>query len=196
MKKLMFATALVASAAAFADPAVLQAGSQESMTALNAISFEGYTAGAGLGINGTAEMNEDGQSDKQKAYFCYQGEQDGSLVKTFGDDNAATPTITRPNYFASQELTNSKYLELSTEGGILWRSIAPVSGSGSACTLGTAQAVAETGTYLDTLVQFTPTEDGGAPELDEEDKLAIWLNVDSSGAAPVTNLMVRAAIID
>ena len=42
------------------------------------------------------------------------------------------------------------------------------------------------------MVQFTPTEDGGAPETTGDDKLAIWLNVDSSGEAPVTNLMVKA----
>ncbi len=192
MKKLMFATALVASAAAFADPAVLQAGSQESMTALNAISFEGYAVNAGLGSNGTAEMNEDGQSDKQAAYFCYEGEQDGSTIKAFGaEGNAATPSITRPNYFATAT-PNAKYLELSTEGGILWRSINAVSGSGANCQLGTAQTIGSDGLYLDTLVQFTPTEDGGSPEVTSEDKLAIWLNVDSSGASPVTNLMVRA----
>ena len=164
MKKLMFATALVASAAAFADP-----------TALNAISFEGYAANAGLGINGAAEMNEDGQSDKQVAYFCYEGEQDGSTVKAFGaEGNAASPTITRPLYFASQELTNQKYLELSTEGGILWRSIAAVTGSGANCQLGAAQTIGSDGIYLDTLVQFTPTEDGGVPDYDENnDKLII-----------------------
>ncbi|MBR0504753.1 MAG: hypothetical protein IJJ84_05045, partial [Kiritimatiellae bacterium] len=181
MKKLLLATALVASAAAFAD----------APTALNAISFEGYAAGNGLGANGVAEPNEDGQSDKGAAYFCYDGEQDGSTVKAFGGENAAAPSITRPLYFASAS-PNAKYLDLSTEGGVLWRSIAAVTGSGANCELGTAQEVGSDGLYLDTLVQFTPTEDGGTPELGNEDKLAIWLNV-SEG---VTNLMVRAAIID
>ena len=181
MKKLLFATALVASAAAFADP-----------TALNAISFEGYATGNGLGANGTAEPNEDGQSDKGAAYFCYDGEQDGSTVKAFdAEGNAATPSITRPYFFASTS-PNAKYLDLSTEGGVLWRSIAAVTGSGANCELGTAQEVGSDGLYLDTLVQFTPTEDGGTPDLGDEDKLAIWLNVTEG----VTNLMVRAAIID
>lgn len=189
MKKLMFATALVATVAAFADG---------EPTALNAISFEGYTAGVALPANGVAEMNEDGQSDKQAAYFLYKdGDADGSTVKTFGGENAAAPNnITRPFYFASGS-AGANYLDLSTEGGILWRSINAVSGSGSSCTLGAEREIAAEGIYLDTLVQFTPTEDGGTPELDENnDKLAIWLNVDTSVTPPVTNLMVRASYID
>ena len=203
MKKLMFATALVASVAAFADPAVLQAGSQEAMaapTAINAISFEGYGTDATLGVNGVAEKTEDPQSqyDKGVAYFCYKGgDQDGSLVKAFGtgEGEIAAPNITRPTYFASD--TNNKYLELSTEGGILWRSINPVQGQGANCELGAATNITADGIYLDTLMQFTPTEDGNTPDYDaDNDKLVIWLNIDSSGAAPVTNLMVRAAVIN
>ena len=77
MKKLMFATALVASAAAFADP-------------LNAISFEGYSADATF-TNGTAEKNED-QSIKSEAsygYFFFDGDADGSSVKAFGSGDVA-----------------------------------------------------------------------------------------------------------
>ena len=186
MKKLLLATALVASATAFAD----------APTALNAISFEGYAAGNGLGANGVAEPNEDGQSDKGAAYFCYDGEQDGLTVKAFGGENAAAPSITRPLYFASAS-PNAKYLDLSTEGGVLWRSIAAVTGSGANCELGSDQTISSDGLYLDTLVQFTPTEDGGTPDLDENnDKLAIWLNVDSTTTPPTTNLMVRASYVD
>ena len=188
MKKLLFATALVASAAAFAD----------APTAINAISFEGYTAGVGLGSNGTYEQNESGGTDKGKAYFCYDGDQDGSTIKAFGngDGEVPAPSITRPAYFAAQELTNLNYLDLSTEGGILWRSIDQVTGSGANCELGSDQAIAADGIYLDTLVQFTPTEDGGTPELETEDKLAIWLNVDSATTPPTTNLIVRAAYVN
>ena len=187
MKKLMFATALVASAAAFADP-----------TALNAISFEGYTAGATF-VNGATEKGEDGNNKTVGPYFFYDGEQDGSSVKAFGGENAAAPSGTRPHYFASQELADLNYLDLSTEGGILWRSINPISAEGNdpvVYGLGQGETIAADGLYLDTLVQFTPTEDGGAPELTSDDKLAIWLNVDSSGASPVTNLMVRAGYAD
>ena len=196
MKKLMFATALVASAAAFADPAVLQAGEGASMGALNAISFEGYTAGDTF-VNGAAEKDEDATPKTGYGFFYYEGDQDGSSVKAFGgEDAAATPTCRRPYYFASQELTNQKYLDLSTEGGILWRSINAIShqtvDGDDVYDLGTAQTIPADGLYLDTLIQFTPTEDGGTPDVTSDDKLAIWLNVDSSGATPVTNLMVRA----
>ena len=183
MKKLLFATALVASVAAFAD----------APTALNAISFEGYTAGATF-ANGATEKGEDGNNKSVGPYFYYDGEQDGSSVKAFGGENAAAPSITRPFYFASAS-PDANYLDLSTEGGILWRSINDISAEGVDPVeygLGNPQSITSEGLYLDTLVQFTPTEDGGTPELGNEDKLAIWLNV-SEG---VTNLMVRAAYYD
>ena len=180
MKKLMFATALVASAAAFADP-----------TALNANGFEGYTADSNVTVG-------DASDPAGSMYFLYQGDSDGSTVKAFGvGDNLAAPSITRPFYF--QGVTpNANYLELSTEGGTLWRSIDILGtdgpeGGATTNILGTAQAVAAAGTYLDTLVQFTPTEDSNAPELDAADKLAIWLNVDSNQQ---TNLMVKAGSYD
>ncbi len=176
MKKLMFATALAASAAAFAT----------NGTALNAISFEGYEANTGVG-SGAGDIPEAGGATGT-AYFYYDGDTDGSLVKAFGGENVAAPSITRP-YFFQGETPAANYLELSTEGGTLWRSINQSSANG----LGTAETIAAEGTYLDTLVQFTPTEDGGAPELDGADKLAIWLNVDSNG---VTNLMVKASFVE
>ena len=185
MKKLMFATALVASAAAFAEGP------------LNATSFEGYTANQAVIGNGGGDVGETGANT---GYFCYEGDQDGSTVKAYGvDDNLAAPNIPRPLYFA-EAAPNANYLELSTEGGILWRSIGQIQsytvGETTTYSNGNPVAVASTGTYLDTLVQFTPTEDGGAPELGNEDKLAIWLNVDSSGPTPVTNLMVKANLYD
>ena len=187
MKKLLFATALVASAAAFADGPI------------NAISFEGYTAGNTF-ANGVAEKDETGTVKTPNGpYFYYDGEQDGSSVKAFGGENAAAPNISpRSTYFSGNNLN---YLDLSTEGGILWRGINNITQGGTeqapTYDLGTAANVSADGIYLDTLVQFTPTEDGGTPELDGEDKLAIWLNVETrEGQLPVTNLMVRAGYID
>ena len=185
MKKLMFATALMASAAAFAAG---QAGP------LNAISFEGYNAGAQVG---NAADVPDASGGDNGTYFYFAGDQDGSTVKAYGGENLAAPSITRPLYFASAD-PNAKYLELSTEGGILWRSISTVnsdtSGESPVYSLGDEVDIADTGTYLDTLVQFTPTEGDGAPEVDKDsDKLAIWLNVDSQNH---TNLMVRAAVVN
>ena len=185
MRKLMLATALVASAAAFADP-------------INAISFEGYTADTGVTVGNKGDT-PDAQTGSNAAYFCYtDGDQDGSTVKAYGGENLAAPGIVRPTYFA--DANNAKYLELSTEGGILWRSINTIAsttvGETTTYGLGDPTNVVSTGLYLDTLVQFTPTEDGNAPTTESDDKLAIWLNVDSSGSTPVTNIMVRAAYVE
>ena len=181
MKKLMLATALVASAAAFADP-------------INAISFEGYTAGDTF-TNGGAEQAEGGGDKGAGPYFYFQGDTDGSSVKAFGGENAAEPNITRPTAFANAS-DNDNYLDLSTEGGILWRSINPIIQGGTqedpTYSLGDATNIT-TGIYLDTLVQFTVTEDD-APTTTADDKLAIWLGVvtNAQGEVTGTNLMVRA----
>ncbi len=50
--------------------------------------------------------------------------------------------------------------------------------------------------YIDTTLQFTPAVDS-IPDVDvTKDKLALWLNVDTSGAAPVTNLCVYSSMAD
>lgn len=162
MKKLTFALACASTFALFAAIDVPKAD------------FEGYAAGA--------KVSDEVEPDSQSVYWLYDGasgSEDGSTVKAYGDDNLAAPT--------TGDAAGDKYLELSTEGGTLWRSFAEVSG-----TLGDAQGIPDGGLYIDTMVQFTPTEDGGAPDTTGDDKLAIWLNVDSSGEAPKTNLCVKA----
>ena len=189
MKKLLFATVLVASVAAFAEGPI------------NAISFEGYAAGDTFS-NGGAEKEESPAGNGAATispFFFYDGEQDGSSVKAFGGENASAPNISpRSSYFSG---SNLNYLDLSTEGGILWRGINEISSDNSGETttwdLGNSTNIVAGGLYLDTLVQFTPTEDGGDPELETGvDKLAIWLNVDSSVTPSVTNLQVRANLYD
>ncbi len=173
MKKLMFAAAIAASAAAFADP-------------INAIGFAGYDLGATF-TNGQAEKDENGDTKTAATYgyFCFYGESDSSVVT---NDNPSTTKHTAA--FATAE--DTKYLALDTEGGTLWRSINtltryPIDENNAVYSNGTAQAVASTGTYLDTLVQFTVTEDE-APTLGDDDKLAIWLQAGEGE----TNLMVKA----
>ena len=161
MKKMTFAFACASAVAAFAsapDPVI------------SSINFEDYT----VPFTGLSLAGDDGSVVAATASrWLYEGTgDDGSTVKAYD------PAIT----------DNANYLELSTEGGTLWRSINTLA---STTELGTAQEVsAETGLYVDTMVQFTPTEDGGAPELGDDDKLAIWLNVDSTGT---TNLMVKSS---
>ncbi len=177
MKKLMFAAAIAASAAAFADP-------------INSIGFAGYDLGATF-TNGQAEKDESG-NDKAATYgyFCFYGDSDSSVVTN------VNPSTTK-HTAAFENAEDTKYLALDTEGGTLWRSIDTLTrypkleGEGYVYSNGTARAVADTGTYLDTLVQFTVTEDE-VPTLGEDDKLAIWLQANEG----TTNLLVKAAVVD
>ena len=179
MKKLMFATALVASAAAFADPTAINDD--------NAIGFNGYGLGSTFGpgatyANGAAELDENGNSKAAaNGYFYFDGDSNSSVVT-----NESPSTTKHTAFFASAE--DAKYLALDTEGGTLWRSINTLSKpTEDTYDLGTAKTVAATGTYLDTLVQFTVTEDE-EPEVTSGDKLAIWLQAGEG----TTNLMVKA----
>ena len=167
MKKLTFA---LACASTFALFAAIDAPKAD---------FEGYAAGA--------KVSDEVEPGSQSVYWLYDGasgSEDGSTVKAYGGENLPAPAAGGQNY-----------LELSTEGGTLWRSLAAgnTDGEGIGGRLGAAQALPAGGLYIDTMVQFTPTEDGGEPETAPDDKLAIWLNVDSSGGTPVTNLMVKSA---
>ena len=82
MKKLMCATAILASFAAIgAFPS--------AETQPNAISFEGYTSATALQlVNGVNEYDEDG-TQELFPYFFFEGDTDASTVKTFGGDNLA-----------------------------------------------------------------------------------------------------------
>ena len=175
MKRLMFATALAASVAAFG-------AAMATPTALHAIGFEGYTNLA-VFVNGDTEKEENGNDKSVGPYFYFDGESNSSVVT---NERPSTDTV-RTAFFANE--TNAKYLALDTEGGTLWRSIAAIDHNVQEGTygLGAAQTVAATGTYLDTLVQFTVTEDE-APTVGADDKLAIWLQADGN----TTNLMVKA----
>lgn len=173
MKKLTFALACASTFALFAEIGAPTAG------------FEEYEAGAKV-----ANAVEPGSQSTYWLYEGVSGSDDGSTVKAYGGENLAAPT--------TGDAAGDKYLELSTEGGTLWRSLAEVKQmeNGSA-TLGDAHTIdSEKGLYIDTMVQFTPTEDGGAPDTTGDDKLAIWLNVGLSGEVPVTNLMVKASVVD
>lgn len=173
MKNLTFALACASTFALFAKIEVPTAGFESPYEAGNKV------VGAGsLTENGATFWFYDGAS----------GSEDGSTVKAYGVDNLAAPT--------TGDDPGTQYLELSTEGGTLWRSLAAgsTSGEGIGGRLGAAQALPTGGLYIDTMVQFTPTEDGGAPETTGGDKLAIWLNVETGEGleTPVTNLCVKA----
>lgn len=197
MKKLLFACMCAATFGAFADP-------------LNSVGFEGIPAGTG----GLGEKTDAGKDTESSGYyFMYEatadGSTDSSVVKAYGaGDNL--PLFTYPAYpgvpdFFQKDTANNNYLELSTEGGTLWRSATETSTDGGVRFLGDGILMREwddtTGAYVtyvdtiyvDTMVQFTPTEDGEPPAVSDEDRIAIWLNVDATNEEnPVTNLCVYA----
>jgi len=168
----MFATALVASVAAFADP-------------INAVSFGLYGTGATF-ENGTGESgkNEVGEGN----FFFFEGDSGVSNSSVVTNESPATAHTA---YFTSA--TDQNYLALDTEGGTFWRGLKNTVLKNDEYSLGGATNVCSTGTYLDTLVQFTVTEDE-APTTSASDKLAIWLGVSTNAQGEVTgtNLMVRA----
>ena len=173
MKKLLFA---IVGAASFA---ALAADPTPGANDIDVLGFENFNLTDTEHVTGAVVDRTDSGVEGTSKWSC-SGD-DASLVKPYGGDNATAPSITEPAPFAGE--TNTKYLALDTNGSELQRAI-PAAG----------QTVAADGTYVDTLVQFTATEDGGAPELDAADKLAIWLGVvtNAQGEVTGTNLMVRA----
>ena len=165
MKKLLFALAGAASFAALAaDPT-------PGASDISIVGFENYTADRTV-----IGYGDDGASGN--SLWTATGD-DASLVKAYGGDNAAAPNIKEPAPFDGAA-ENTKYLALDTNGSELQRAV--------------GATVAATGTYIDTLVQFTPSE--SAPTSTDLDgaKLAIWLGVDSENNT--TNLMVQACYWD
>ena len=148
MKKMTFALACASTFALFADP----------------ISVTGFEGSNGYGA-------ESAESGSLWSYAAASDSTDSSAAKAYEGSDVSAPTITRPKQ--ALEGDNLKFLDLSTEGGILWRKFAA---EGS-------HTVPATGTYIDTMVQFTATEDGNPPEVDTEkgDKLALWLDKAEDG---------------
>ena len=166
MKKLLFALAGAASFAALAaDPA---AGAND----ISIVGFENYTADQTV-----IGYGDDGASGS--SLWTATGD-DASLVKTYGGDNAAAPNIKEPAPF-DEAAENAKYLALDTNGSELQRAI-PAAG----------QTIAADGTYIDTLVQFTPSESAPTSTDLTGAKLAIWLGVVEN----VTNLYVQGGFLE
>ncbi len=183
MKKMMLA---LACAAAFAV----------SAEEWGYVGFEGFDVGAFTYGNADSVGMRQNSKDDNFLYASSSGSEDGSSVVAY-DGVPSLPA-------GSPKAVGENYLSLSTEGGTLWRSLnAPeLNGSDTDIANGTwefgaAVDASEKSIYIDTMVQFTPTEDGSEPDVGEDAKLALWLNVatDDAGNA-TTNLCVRGAQID
>lgn len=181
MKKMMLALACTA---AFAV----------SATEWGYVGFEGFATGAfkygSADSKGVCQNSDDGNF----LYEASSGSTDGSSVVAY-DGAPSLPA-------GSPKTVGEHYLSLSTEGGTLWRYLnTPELNEDTEVELGTwvpteAVDASENPIYIDTMVQFTATEDGSEPDVGEDAKLAIWLNVatDESGAS-TTNLCVRGACL-
>ena len=166
MKKLLFAIAGAAVFSAFAaDPS---AGAND----IDVLGFENFDL-TNPNVTG-AVINRDDTGVEGTSKWSCSGD-DASTVKAYGGENAAAPTgISFPAPFDG---AGANYLALDTNGAELQRAI-PAAG----------QTIAADGTYVDTLVQFTPSESApGEGDLTGA-KLAIWLGVVEN----VTNLYVQA----
>ena len=167
MKKLLFAFAAAASFAALAaDPTP---GAND----IDVLGFEGFNL-ADPTVTGAVVNRTDTGIEGTSKWSC-SGD-DASLVKTYGNDNAAKGSGL--SYPAPFEDEGDNYLALDTNGSELQRTIPAAN-----------QAVAADGTYIDTLVQFTPSESAPTSADLTGAKLAIWLGVENN----VTNLYVQGA---
>ena len=166
MKKLMFA--LIAGVAVSA----VHADAFNSGTSFENFADPAVTTGA----------KEGSDVDTYIRYVASGSSENGSTIKAYGSGEGDVSAFSgdRNAFFTG---TNSKYLELSTDGGTLYRTV-------NDCTtdLGDAKPVPSTGLWIDTVVQFTVCD--SAPTVDSGAKLAVWLQADED--LGTTNLMVRA----
>jgi len=132
-------------------------------TAVSTDGFESYNAE-------TSVTNQTGWSFTTGP----DGAADASLVKAYGE--AATPT-----YLPDGTTAGNNFLKLSTEDGILFRSMDGDAGD---------SVDLYQGLYVDTDVQFTLTDKSDRPAATSDDKFIIWLEADEE--ANTTNLCVWA----
>jgi hypothetical protein len=178
MKKLLIAAALTASVCSFGAN-------------INAEKFDAAAVGTK-----PADIKE-AAGEEFVNYFKADGG-DASAVAAYAENTASEKTT-------EAGAAGANYLNLSTEGSTLWRTINPYTFETSTTTENdkevtttnettTAKAVAETGTYIDTLVQFTATEDETNIDVDDA-KLAMWLLKTGEGEDATYALKVKGSAV-
>ena len=170
MKKLLFTFAAAAAFAAMADDP------SKGANDIDVLGFENFNLSQTATVSGAVVNRGDDGTLGLTQWVC-NGD-DASLVKTYGGDNATAPSLAL--YPAPFTDGGDNYLALDTNGSELQRYFS------TDTTNGTPTAVSGP-LYIDTLVQFTPSE--SAPTSADLDgaKLAIWLGVVNN----VTNLYVQ-----
>ncbi|MDD6029700.1 MAG: hypothetical protein PUE68_02665, partial [Kiritimatiellae bacterium] len=166
MKKLTLALACASTLALFAAD-------------FSVATFEGGEEVLGKTVGGKTDAGGT-NGDIYWQYVGASNSEDSSVVTAYGGENLPAPTGSQLS-----GTPGSNYLNLSTEGGTLWRSVNPNSAN-----LGAEETITAAGIYVDTMVQFTATEGDDTPEVGSDDQIAIWLKSDGEGN---TCLCVRAA---
>lgn len=144
------------------------------------------TAGVWADLTKTQLSFEDG-FNKGDGFWTTETADENITVGMYGDGNVAytygNPAAnTRAEAFGSAQ---NQFLKLETEAGkALWRNLAAEAG-------GVATVDADNSYVLDTLVQFTATDE--APTAATGDKFILWLKSDE--AAGTTSLMVTSGAI-
>lgn len=144
------------------------------------------TAGVWADLTKTQLSFED-SFNKGDGFWTTETADENITVGTYGDDNVVytygNPAAnTRAKVFGSAQ---NHFLKLETEAGkALWRNLAAEAG-------GVATVDADNSYVLDTLVQFTATDE--APKAAAGDKFILWLKSDE--AAGTTSLMVTSGAI-
>lgn len=145
------------------------------------------TAGVWADLTKTQTSFEDG-FNKGDGFWTTETADENITVGTYGDGNVAytygNPAAnTRAEAFGSAQ---NQFLKLETEAGkALWRNLAAEAG-------GVATVDAANSYVLDTLVQFTATDE--APTAAAGDKFILWLKSDED--AGTTSLMVTCGKYD
>lgn len=145
------------------------------------------TAGVWADLTKTQLSFEDG-FNKGDGFWTTETADENITVGTYGDDNVAytygNPAAnTRAEAFGGS--AQKQFLKLETEAGkALWRNLAAEAG-------GVATVDADNSYVLDTLVQFTATDE--APKAAAGDKFILWLKSDED--AGTTSLMVTSGAI-
>lgn len=145
------------------------------------------TAGVWADLTKTQTSFEDG-FNKGDGFWTTETADENITVGTYGDGNVAytygNPAAnTRAEAFGSAQ---NQFLKLETEAGkALWRNLAAEAG-------GVATVDADNSYVLDTLVQFTATDE--APTAAAGDKFILWLKSDED--AGTTSLMVTCGKAD
>lgn len=144
------------------------------------------TAGVWADLTKTQLSFEDG-FNKGDGFWTTETADENITVGTYGDDKAYTygnpAANTRAEAFGSAQ---NHFLKLETEAGkALWRNLAAEAG-------GVATVDAANSYVLDTLVQFTATDE--APTAAAGDKFILWLKSDE--VAGTTSLMVTCGKYD